>query len=96
MTSRGQTPHPISTIFNRLLEGAVVDIYTKNQVAASKIVNGRVLTDRQTDTHTHTHRQTDRHTDRRRDGRKDRQTIPEIDVHAVGMDVMNVLLILTL
>ena len=61
MTSRGQTPHQISTIFNRLLERAIVDIYSKNEVAASKIVNGRVLTDRHANTQTHT--QTHRHTD---------------------------------
>ena len=55
MTPRGQTPHPIPTIFNRLLEGAKVDMYPENEVPASKTVDGRVLTDRQTHTQTHKH-----------------------------------------
>ena len=52
LTSRGQSPHPNSTIFNRLLEGTIVDIYPKNGVFASKTVDARVLTDRQTDIQT--------------------------------------------
>ena len=52
LTSRGQTPHPNSTIFNRLLEGTIGNMQPENKVAASKIVDGRVLTDRQTHKHT--------------------------------------------
>ena len=68
MTSRGQTARPISTIFNRLLEGTINDIKPKNEVTASKIVEARVLTDRHTDRHTdrQTDRQTERQTDRHR------------------------------
>ena len=59
LTPGGQTPHPIPTIFNRLLEGAKVDMYPENEVPASKTVDGRVPTD------SHAHTQTDRQTDRR-------------------------------
>ena len=59
MTSGGQTPYPISTIFNRLLEGTIGDVYIKDEVPASKVVDGRVVTDRHTHRHTHTQRQTD-------------------------------------
>ena len=37
LTSRGQTPHPISIIFNRLLEGAIVDMYPKNEFLLQKL-----------------------------------------------------------
>ena len=57
LTSRGQTPYPISTIFNRLPEGTIDNIYTENEEAALKTVGAGLRTDRQTDTHT------DRHTD---------------------------------
>ena len=66
----GQTPHPISTIFNRLLEGTIPDMLTKNEDAALKTVDCRMVTDR----HTHTHRQTDRHTHRQTDRQTDRHT----------------------
>ena len=88
MTSRGQTTHPISTNFNRLLEGTIVDVYTKYEVAATKNVDGRVLTDRQTDcklereteslknrkTEKQKARQTDEQTDRQTDRQTHRQT----------------------
>ena len=57
MTSRGQTPYPISTIFNRPPEATVDDIKTENEEAASKTVGAGLSTDR------HTDRQTDTHTD---------------------------------
>ena len=61
LTSRGQTPFPISTIFNRLPEGTIGNIRMANEEAASKTVGAGLSTDRQTDRHTH--RQTDRQTD---------------------------------
>ena len=61
LTSRGQTPYPISTMFNRLPEGTIGNIYTENEEAALKTVGAGLRTDRQT--HGHTDRQTDRHTD---------------------------------
>ena len=38
LTSRGQTPYPISTIFNRLPEGTIDNIVTENEEAALKTV----------------------------------------------------------
>ena len=58
MTSRGQTPYSISTIFNRLREITIDDMLTENEDAALKTVGAGLLIDRQTD------RRTDRHTDR--------------------------------
>ena len=52
MTSRGQTPCPISTIFNRLPEGTIDNRMTENVEAASKNVDAGLSTDRQTDTQT--------------------------------------------
>ena len=57
LTSRGQTPCPISTIFNRLPEGTIGNIVTENEEAALKNVGAR----QRTDLHTHTHTQTHRH-----------------------------------
>ena len=57
MTSRGQTPYPISTIFNRLPEGTIGDMLTMNEDAALKTVDAGLLTDR------HTDKQTNRYTD---------------------------------
>ena len=57
MTSGGQTPYPISTIFYRLLEGTIGDVYIKDEVPAPKIVDGRVMTDRHTDRHIDRHDQ---------------------------------------
>ena len=51
LTSRGQTPHPISTIFDRLRERTIDHMLTENEDAALKTVDARLLTDRQTDTH---------------------------------------------
>ena len=66
LTSRGQTPFPISTIFNRLPEGTIDDTIMENEEAALKTEGAVLFTDRQTDRqiHTHIHTQTDRHTDR--------------------------------
>ena len=66
MTSRGQTPYPISTIFYRLPEGAIAYMVNENEDPALKNVGPRLFTDRQTHTQTHTQTdtQTDRHTDR--------------------------------
>ena len=63
MTSRGQTPYPISTIFNRLPQGTIANMLTENEDPTSKTVGPSVFTDRYTDTHTHTHTHTqiDRH-----------------------------------
>ena len=61
MTSGGQTPYPISTIFNRLPKGTMDNIYMENEEAASKTVGAGPRTDRQT--HRQTDRQTDTHTD---------------------------------
>ena len=60
LTSRGQTPYPISTIFNRLPEGTIDNIYTENEEAALKTVGAGPRTDRHTDryTDTQTHTQT--------------------------------------
>ena len=58
LTSGGQTPYPISTIFNRLPEGTIDDTMVENEEAALKTVGAGLHTDR------HTDRQTDRHTHR--------------------------------
>ena len=58
LTSGGQTPSPISTIFNRFPEGTMSNIYTQYEVPTSKIVGSSLFTD------IHTDRQTDRHTHR--------------------------------
>ena len=62
LTSGGQTPHPISIIFNRLRERTVGTIVTENEEAVLKTVGAGLRTDRHT--HTQTHRHTDRHTHR--------------------------------
>ena len=54
LTSQGQTPHSISTIFNRVPEGTTTDMLVENEDAALKIVGCRMVTDRHTHTHTHT------------------------------------------
>ena len=61
LTCKGQTLHPISTIFNGLPEGTMADMMTQNKDAALKTVGVKTvdrLTDRQTDTHTHIHTHT--------------------------------------
>ena len=77
MTSRGQTPYPISTIFNRLSEGTIDYMMTGNEEAALKTVGAGLLTDRKTDRQTH--RQTDRQTDRKTDRQTHRETETETD-----------------
>ena len=62
LTSGVQTPHPISTIFNRLPQGAIASTVTENEDPALKTVGPSVFTDRQT--HRHTDTQTDTQTDR--------------------------------
>ena len=54
MTSRVQTPHPISSIFNRLPEGTIDNRMMKNEEATLKTVGVGLSTDRHTDTQTHT------------------------------------------
>ena len=55
MTSRGQTPYPISTIFNRLPEGPIDNMLMKKVEAASKTVGAGLFTDRHIPTHTDSH-----------------------------------------
>ena len=43
LTSRGQTPHPILTIFKKLLEGIICDMWPKDEVPASNTLDARVL-----------------------------------------------------
>ena len=50
MTSGGQTPYLISTIFNRLPDGTIDKMVTENKEAALKTVGTGPRTDR----HTHT------------------------------------------
>ena len=52
LTFRGQTPYPISTIFNRLPEGTIDIIVMEKEEAALKTVGAAPRTGRQT------HRQT--------------------------------------
>ena len=59
MTSRVQTPHPISSIFNRLPEGTIDNRMMKNEEAVSKTVGAGLPRGRQTHTHTHRHTHTD-------------------------------------
>ena len=49
MTPRGQTPHQISVIFNRLHEGTIADILTQEEDPSSKTVDAKGHTDRHTD-----------------------------------------------
>ena len=55
LTSRGQSPYSISTIFNMLPEGIIDNVWTEDEEAAFKTVGAGPRTDRQT------HRQTHRH-----------------------------------
>ena len=54
------------------------NMQSENEVPASKIVDGRVLTDRHTDRHTDT--QTDRQMDRQTDRHTDRHTHRQTDM----------------
>ena len=55
MTSRGQTPCPISTIFNRLPGGIIDKMQTKFEVPIRKIVGARVFTSKNVHRYTHPH-----------------------------------------
>ena len=59
LTSGGQTPHPILTIFYKLPEGTLANMLAENKDPALKTVGAR-----QTDRYIHTDRHTDRKTDR--------------------------------
>ena len=54
MTFRGQTLHPISTIFNRRPQGTMACMLMENEDPALKNVGATVFTDRHTETQTHT------------------------------------------